>query len=196
MAQPSDAGALLEIYRPIVETTYVSFELSVPTEAEMARRLEATLAARPWLVCTRDGVVAGYAYADPYRVRPAYQWTAETTVYVAEGQRRRGVARALYVALLELLKRQGFATAFAVIAQPNPASVAFHESLGFARVGLCRRVGFKLDRWHDVGWWQIDLDPRVEAPAGAPAPISSMVGTAEWTAALASGERILQEGKP
>jgi phosphinothricin acetyltransferase len=100
----------------------------------------------------------------------------------------------LYVALLEVLRRQGFATAFAVIALPNAASVACHESLGFAKVGVCRRVGFKQGRWHDVGWWQVDLDPRDRPPARSPSAVGPMRSTPAWAEALAAGERLLRTG--
>jgi L-amino acid N-acyltransferase YncA len=192
MARADDAASIREIYRPSIERSHTSFELAVPTVQEMASRVQATLPAFAWLVCTRDDVVVGYAYADPYRKRPAYQWATETSVYVAEDARRLGVARALYATLLELLKRQGYVTAFAGIALPNAASIALHEAMGFERIGIYRRVGFKMGRWHDVGWWQRDLDPSLAAPAGPPVPASALVDTPEWAAALAEGERHLR----
>ena len=89
LATPDDAGSLLTIYRPIVEETFISFELTTPSKAEMAERIEATLRQRPWLVCEHDDGVAGYAYADAYRSRPAYQWSTEVSAYVAPAWRRR-----------------------------------------------------------------------------------------------------------
>jgi len=153
-AEPADAPALLAIYAPLVESTAVSFEDVPPSAEEMAARIVATLRTHPFLVAERQGTIAGYAYAGRHRARAAYRLSADVSVYVATEGRRRGVGRALYSALLEELARRGFHAAFAGIALPNPASVALHEALGFTPVGVYREVGFKLGRWHDVGWWQ------------------------------------------
>jgi phosphinothricin acetyltransferase len=98
--------------------------------------------------------VAGFAYGGPHRTRAAYRWSVDVTVYVAEQARGHGVGRALYGALLPALAERGFHAAFAGIALPNPGSVALHEAVGFTPLGVYREVGFKLGRWHDVGWWQ------------------------------------------
>lgn len=166
LAAPADAAAVAAIYRPFVEESVVSFETTAPGAEEMGRRIEATLAMHPWLVEEVDGGVAGYAYAGPYRKRDAYQWSVETSVYVAADHRRRGVGRRLYAALFDVLRAQGLVNAFAGIALPNPASVAFHESMGFAPVGTYRHVGHKFGAWHDVGWWALEL----AAPGRNPAP--------------------------
>jgi phosphinothricin acetyltransferase len=96
--------------------------------------------------------------------------------YVAEGHRRRGVGRALYTTLLELLAAQGFRIACAGITLPNEASVGLHEALGFKPVGVYRRIGWKLGQWHDVGWWQVELrsqDGSTPDEPGSPAPPSA-----------------------
>ncbi len=153
-ATPEDAAALLAIYAPLVETTAISFEERPPAPDEMARRIEATLPTHPYLLAEAEGAVLGYAYAGPHRARPAYRWSVDVTVYVAERARGGGVGRALYEALLADLSARRFHAAFAGIALPNPASVALHEALGFRHLGTYREVGFKFGRWHDVGWWQ------------------------------------------
>ncbi len=99
-------------------------------------------------------MLLGYAYGSRHRERSAYRTSADVTAYVAESTRRAGVGRAMYVELLAQLKRKGFHAAFGGIALPNQASIALHESVGFTPVGVYREVGFKLGRWHDVGWWQ------------------------------------------
>jgi phosphinothricin acetyltransferase len=120
----------------------------------------------PWLVAERDGGVTGYAYASPHRARAAYRWGADVSVYLDERERGRGSGRALYGALLPVLRDLGYTGAYAGITLPNPASVALHESMGFSLVGVYRRVGYKLGGWHDVGWWQLVLaDPLPEVPA-------------------------------
>ncbi len=115
-------------------------------------------------MCEWDGKLVGYSYATPFRARPAYQWSIEITVYVSDDCQRRGVARALYSVLLDLLARQGFMTAVGVIVLPNAASVALHESLGFSCVGIFPKIGFKHGAWHDTGWWSKPLCSSYDAP--------------------------------
>jgi|SRR5215831_5441444 len=166
LARPGDAGAVAAIYRPHVEGSAVSFEVVAPDATEMARRIEATLPAFPWLVAAGAAdEVLGYAYASRLRDRAAYQWAIETTVYVRASDKRRGLGRTLYGALLPLLRLQGFRTAFGGITLPNPGSVGLHEALGFTHVGTYHGVGHKLGAWHDVGFWQLDLAARDPAPA-------------------------------
>lgn len=153
-AAAADAAAVRAIYAPIVETTAISFEEVPPTVEEMASRIETTQRTYPYLVAENGGRIVGFAYADQHRSRAAYRRSVDVTVYVAEQARGGGVGRALYGALLPMLAERGFHAAFAGIALPNPGSVALHEAMGFERVGIYREVGFKLGRWHDVGWWQ------------------------------------------
>jgi L-amino acid N-acyltransferase YncA len=148
---------MLAIYGPIVRDTVISFEYEPPTITEMEARLLAIQGQYPWLVAERDGQLAGYAYGSSFRSRAAYQWTAEVTVYVHPDHHRHGVARALYEALFDRLRAQGHASAVAVITLPNAPSVALHERLGFAPVGVFRRAGFKLGQWYDIGCWQLEL---------------------------------------
>ena len=102
-----------------------------------------------------DGVVRGYAYSSSYRPRPAYRPTRETSVYLDPEARGQGLGRALYDALLALLRDDGVHTVLAVIAQPNPASVALHVACGFERVGVLPEVGRKFDRWVDTAFYAL-----------------------------------------
>ncbi len=190
LATAADAAAIHAIYAPIVAHTAISFEITAPTVPEVAQRITTTLAQHPWLVCA-DSDLLGYAYASPHRTRAAYQWAADVSVYTAPAAQRRGVARALYTALLALLRAQGYAAAFAGIALPNVASVACHEALGFRALGVYTAVGYKLGAWHDVGWWQHDLGPRPADPA-PPQSIQALLGGAAWDAALAAGSEVLR----
>lgn len=153
-ASQTDATAILGIYAPYVERTAISFETDVPTVEAFAERIDARY---PWLVAEVDGRVAGYAYAGPHRTRSAYRWCAEVSTYVDETYHRRGVARLLYSELFDELRAAGFVNAYAGIVLPNEASVGLHESLGFEPIGIYRRIGFKMGRWHDVGWWGLRL---------------------------------------
>jgi L-amino acid N-acyltransferase YncA len=163
-----DAAACAAIYAPYVDGAATSFEESPPTVEELAARIERVSAAHPWVVSERGGEVVGFAYATAHRTRPAYRWTAETSVYVDPEHQARGVGRELYEALLELLRRQRLQVACAGITLPNDASVALHESLGFERVGVYRRIGFKAGAWRDVGWWQLVLGVADEGPPPEP----------------------------
>jgi L-amino acid N-acyltransferase YncA len=187
LAEPADAAGILAIYEPIVRETAISFELEPPSEGEMRRRIESTVERKPWLVCEDGGAVAGYAYATAYRERPAYQWSTETSVYVHPSHQRRGVARGLYTALLAALRAQGFCTALAAVALPNPASVGFHESCGFQWIGVFSSVGYKLGAWHDVGWLQLWLRGDHGAPESPPCRTAELVAKPEWQDALQAG---------
>jgi L-amino acid N-acyltransferase YncA len=170
-ADPSrDAAACAAIYGHYVKASPISFEEPPPGAAELAERIERTSATHPWLVGERDDEVLGYAYATPHRLRAAYRWAAEVSVYVAGEHHGRGFGRALYEELLERLRRQRFHVAVAGITLPNAASVALHERLGFVAVGVYRRIGWKAGAWHDVGWWQLELAPAVADAPPEPLP--------------------------
>jgi len=165
-ADKRDAPALAEIYAPSVLERPTSFELRAPDAAEMAARLVKVTAQWPWLVAEAEGAVQGYCYAGAFADREAYRWSVTVSAYVREGSHRRGIGRQMYTALFELLRRQGAVNAFAGITLPNDASVGLHRSLGFEPVGVYPRAGFKLGRWHDVGWFGLVL--RRLAPDEAP----------------------------
>jgi L-amino acid N-acyltransferase YncA len=166
-ATAADAAACVEIYRPYVLDTVITFETEVPPVEEMAGRIVDARVMHEWLVLEVDGEVTGYAYAQQFNSRAAYQWSVETSVYVAQGGQRSGAGRMLYAELLRRLTERGFRRAFAGIAQPNEASDALHRAFGFQRAGHYRCVGWKLGAWHDVVWWQLDLvgpDDEVDPP--------------------------------
>lgn len=164
-ATADDAAAIAAIYAPHVLAGTASFETQAPDAAEIARRMMAGGGLYPWLACTDGDRLLAYAYAGPHQSRAAYRWTVETTVYVAEAEQRRGAGRRLYAALLDTLTAQGFTQAMARIALPNPGSAALHERLGFTGVGVERAVGWKQDRWVDVGLWQRPLAAPGHPPA-------------------------------
>jgi L-amino acid N-acyltransferase YncA len=153
-ARAEDGAGCAAIYAPFVTETAVSFETEPPTAAQMAERIVTCLRTHPWLVAEDGDELLGYAYATTHRQRPAYQWAAEVSVYVAPRAQRRGLGRALYGRLLTDLAACGYRLALAGVTLPNPASVALHEAMGFEPVGVYRGVGYKLGAWHDVGWWQ------------------------------------------
>ena len=156
-AGPQDAAGCLAIYRPYVENSAVSWELDVPTVDEMAERITAACDTHAWLVLESDDQTIGFAYGHALNRFPAYRWSVQTGLYIADEHHRSGGGRKLYTQLLNRLGERGYRRAFAGITQPNEASNGFHRSLGFQDVGLFRRVEWKLDRWHDVAWMQLDL---------------------------------------
>lgn len=186
LAKPLDAQQILDIYTPNVLHTVISFELQPPTLEEMQRRISSTLPIYPWLVCEQDGKILGYVYASSYRPRAAYQWAVEVTAYVHTDARRKGVGRALYHSLFNILRHQGYIQAFAGIALPNAGSVGLHEAMGFQSIGVYRAVGYKLGAWHDVGWWQMTLQELVSPPT-PPIALPQVQLSTQWEGAITSG---------
>ena len=186
LASVEDSTQIYVIYAPVVLNSPASFEYEPPTPVELGEHIRQTLNRMPWLVLEIDDMIAGYAYASSHRPRAAYQWSVDVSVYVHHDYRRRGVGTALYTPLLELLRMQGYYNAFAGITLPNPASVRLHESLGFQPLGIYRSVGFKLDAWHDVGWWQRPLMSLTEHPT-PPQSIKAAGETEDLEPILLSG---------
>lgn len=175
-AVPDDATAIRAIYAPYVVDTCSTFETDVPTLAEMQQRLDSTLETYPWMVCSAADHVLGYAYAGTFNKRAAYAWSVETSIYIDAAQHGRGIGRALYTTLLEVLRVQGFVTACAAITMPNPGSVGLHTALGFRAVGTFAGAGFKHGRWHDVSWWALALNPHA-TPATLPTAFAHLAPT-------------------
>ncbi|HYC55331.1 MAG TPA: arsinothricin resistance N-acetyltransferase ArsN1 family B [Candidatus Binatia bacterium] len=185
-----DAGAIASIYAPYVERTVISFEEVAPTAEQIRERMHPAFA---WLVACEDDRVVGYAYSSRHRDRASYRWSVDVSVYLDERWHRRGVGRALYASLLEALRTQRFIRAYAGITLPNQASVALHEAMGFARIGVYAAVGYKFGRWRDVGWWGLALG---SADGGAepaePIAASELMTTPDWQRCIDAGTRLLR----
>jgi L-amino acid N-acyltransferase YncA len=158
-ATAGDIAAITEIYAEAVSHGTASFELEPPDETEMARRLQTLLSdGYPYLVAELSGALAGYAYAGPYRARPAYKWTVENSVYVAPQFHRRGVGLVLLKRLIAESERRGFRQMIAVIGDSAQLpSIALHAAAGFDMIGTLRAVGFKHGKWLDTPLMQIAL---------------------------------------
>ncbi|BBB68208.1 N-acetyltransferase [Undibacterium sp. YM2] len=157
-ATAADAAAIINIYNHYIATTTISFEENPVTEQEMAQRIKDVSASLPWYVEEQDGVVIGYAYATPWRARSAYRFSVESTVYVATSHEGQGIGKRLYQTLIADLRQRGIHVIIGGIAQPNAASVALHESLGFEKVAHFKDVGRKFEQWVDVGYWELQLN--------------------------------------
>lgn len=171
-ATAADGAACAGIYAPYTGTA-ITFESPAPDAAEMSRRIdEAASGGYPWLVCERDGLAAGYAYAHRFRVRAAYDWDAELSVYLAPEATGRGIGEALYGAVIELLAHQGFVNAYGTVSVPNRPSERLHEKCGFTHLFTMRRTGWKLGRWRDLAYYHLQLNPY----DGEPAPVVPFSG--------------------
>jgi L-amino acid N-acyltransferase YncA len=164
-AAAADIGAIAGIYAHAVRFGTASFELEPPDEAEMAQRQRAIVdAGYPYLVAEIDGAVLGYAYAGPYRARPAYRRSVENSIYVAPEAQRRGIGRALLDALIAEAERRGFRQMIAVIGDSAQlASIELHRAAGFRLIGTLEAVGFKHGRWLDTVLMQRTLGPGASA---------------------------------
>jgi L-amino acid N-acyltransferase YncA len=179
LATPADAAEVAAIYAPFCLETAVSFETAAPDEGQMRKRISTLMQRYPWLLAVSEtGDVLGYTYASKHRERAAYRWSVDFTAYLAPEAKRRGIGTALYSALMKICQSLGYYRAFAGITLPNEASVRLHEKIGFRAIGVYQRVGFKLGRWHDVGWWSLDLLPEEDAPR-EPRSIAEIVASGE-----------------
>lgn len=184
LATPADGPACAAIYEPYVTGTCISFELTAPDGAEIAGRIARTVERTPWVVAEVEGAVRGYALAGRFRERPAYDWTAETTVYVEPAFHGRGIGRAAMRAVLAILRIQGFHVAVAGVTPPNPRSVDLHLGLGFERIGLFEGVGWKDGRWHGVEFFRLELSQPQSAPVPV-RPLPAIAGSEAVAHALA-----------
>lgn len=191
LAMARDGRGLADIYAPYVRDTATSFEVEPPSPMEMRARVRRTRATLPWLVCEVDGKVAGFAYAGPYRSRPAYAWSVEVSAYVGLDWRGHGVGRALYTTLLGVLRLQGYVNAYAAITLPNAPSVALHRAFDFRQVGVFEAVGHKHGVWRDVSWWTLRLRRPPEQPV-PPFRMSDIIEGPDFTSALTAGLECLR----
>ncbi len=155
---PGDAAGIAQIYNHYIENTIVTFEEEAVSGEDICQRIKNVRSSRlPWFVAERDGEILGYSYASRWKERCAYRYSMEVTVYLGSAHAGKGLGAALYGELLPALKSREIHVAVGVIALPNAASVNLHEKMGFLKVAHFKEVGYKFDRWIDVGCWQILL---------------------------------------
>ena len=169
-----DLPQILAIYAPYVENTTVSFEYTPPTLEEFTARFTSITAQFPWLVWEEDGRILGYAYGSPPFHRAAYQWCGEASIYLHPDARRRGIGKALYTVLEEIMKRQGYHKVYAIITEQNHASLSFHRAMGYSFVANFPKCGFKHGQWIGITWLEKPLILS-ESPSNPPLPAQSIV---------------------
>ena len=184
IARDEDAAAIHTIYAPSIIDGVATFETVLPGVETMRERIQTRLQHYPWLVWDEGSEVLAYAYAGRFRERAAYDWIAETSIYVRADAHRRGIARRLYGTLLDVMRLQGINQAVGVITLPGEVSVVLHESMGFSPAGVWRNAGYKLERWWDVGVWQKELQA-VMCPPHPVTPFIDMTGSASLHRLLA-----------
>lgn len=157
----ADAGELLEIYRPYVEKTAITFEYDVPSLDEFSERIRTISAKYPYLKAVKNGEIIGYAYASSFKSRRAYDWSVESTIYIREDYRGKGIGKILYGELERILASMGILNMNACIAVPKAEdehlttdSIFFHEKLGFKEVGIFHDSGYKFSTWYDMTWME------------------------------------------
>jgi L-amino acid N-acyltransferase YncA len=156
-ATPADVADITAIYGHAVHTGVATFDVEDPPPDYWRAKIGSTAPGDHVLLVEEGRSAVGFAYSTAFRQRPAYARTRETSIYLAPDAVGRGLGRLAYTRLLSLLRDDGMHTAVAVVAQPNPASTALHEALGFELVGTLREVGRKFDRWVDTCWYQLLL---------------------------------------
>jgi phosphinothricin acetyltransferase len=155
LAQPGDLGAVNEIYNAYVENTAITFDVAPFTVEERRPWFERFAAQGRYrlIVAEQSEQVVGYAGTLPYRAKAAYETTVETTIYLREDAREKGLGKRLYEALFASLEGEDIHTVLAGITLPNPGSIRLHEGLGFTLTGTLPEVGRKFDRYWDVAWY-------------------------------------------
>lgn len=164
MAAAADAAELLNIYSYYVEETNITFEYEVPTLADFQSRITTILEKYPYIVAEKENKIIGYAYANVFKGRAAYDWTVESSIYLDVSTVGKGLGDLLYTKLEEILIQQNITTIEACITYPNDRSIAFHKRRGYEQVAYFNKVGYKFDKWHDVVWYEKKLAEQTSRP--------------------------------
>jgi len=191
LAEIEDARRILEIYAPYVANTSLTLTSKVPTPEQVAKTMLDVKKHHPYLVCCIKGEVVGFAYAYKFKPHEAYNWNANLAIYIDPQFQGRGIATALYTALFQVLKIQGFCNLYAVITIPNDASVALHRHFGFKELAIMNKSGYKLGSWHDNLYMEMTI-PGSADPGKSSGPLSmSQLNKNELTTIMAMASALL-----
>ena len=155
-ANSKDAKAIASIYNHYISNTTISFEEKPVNENIVIQRINSNEKNKWWIYQSADELL-GYAYSTKWKPRSAYRYTVESSIYLKPNNFRNGIGTALYIKLLESLKKEGFRRVLAGISLPNVSSVLFHENFGFKKVGKLEAVGYKFKKWIDIGYWELKI---------------------------------------
>lgn len=191
LAVIEDSEKILNIYKPFITNTIITFEYDVPLLEEFEDRMKSVQSRYPWFVCEIDDEIVGYAYASKFNERMAYDWSVDFSIYISPEYQGRKIGKGLYHALLKTLKLQGFCNAYALITSPNIKSESIHKSLGFREMGVCKNVGYKMGQWHDVKWFELEFAKHDEKPS-KPKKISEIKETKEFIEILEEATEIIK----
>lgn len=152
-----DAKEICEIYNYYITNSIVTFEEEIVAVSEMKNRIENITAKLPWIVYEENGEVLGFAYASEWKSRCAYKHSVESTVYLRQGATKKGIGSKLYDELINRLRKMKIHAVIGGIALPNESSIVLHEKFGFEKIGQFKEVGYKFEKWIDVGYWELML---------------------------------------
>ena len=192
LAREGDYDSILEIYAPFITDTVITFEYEVPTKDEFAKRIKDIQIKYPWLICEVDGNVVGYAYASKFNERSAYDWSVDFSIYIKQEFQGRKLGKALYFALLEVLKLQGYFNAYAGVTIPNLKSEGLHQSFGFKETGTFHNAGFKFGDWYNVKWFELKIQEHTLKPL-KPKTIADVNNTKEFNEIIIRAQQILED---
>ena len=163
-ATEGDAEEILGIYKPYIENTTITFEYEVPAVEEFRERIRETLEKYPYIVCTYDEKIIGYAYAHRIWSRAAYQWDVELSVYTDGNYAGNGIGKKLYKILIEILKLQNVVNVYALITYPNENSEKMHNYFGFKKIAVFEKSGYKFGKWIGVTWFEKAINEHFDNP--------------------------------
>lgn len=150
LIRESDIKDVLTIYKPFIKNTAITFEYTIPSLKKFRKRVEHVTAKHPWIVAEANGQIVGYAYAAVFKERMAFSWDVETSIYVPESAQMQGIGTALYGAMEEILKLQGFYNIYAIITSSAKRSLYFHEKMGYQPMYTLEHCGWKFDQWYGI----------------------------------------------
>jgi len=176
LARLEDAQEILDIYTPYINESNITFEYAVPSLEEFENRMKAIMKKYPYIVAIYEDKIVGYAYAHVHMERAAYQWNVETSIYVNKDLKHQGIGSLLYRKLIEILKVQNIQNVYGCVTLPNKNSEKMHYAFGFQLVGKFHNSGYKFNKWHDVGWFELHIgNQKVNSVLNEVLPIDEVI---------------------
>ena len=190
LANENDYASILKIYEPYITETTITFDYKVPSMSDFGSKLDNIKKTFPLLVCEIEGLVAGYAYMSRFREREAYDWSIESSIYIKPSYHGKNIGKALYFSLVELSKMLGYCNIYGVVTMPNIKSEKLHESFGFKTIGVTHNVGYKLGKWLNVKWYELNIKEYSNQPE-KPKLIGEIANTSEFNTIIEKAEKMM-----